>query len=74
MWIKSSSADGGTCVERFRKSSRSADTANCVEVGACWCHGVPIRDSKDPDGPVLLFTKDAWAQFLAGVKQGQFDR
>lgn len=73
-WQKSSySMDNGTCVERWRKSSYSADTANCVEVDQCWCRGVPVRDSKNPDGPVLVFSEPAWADFLARVKQGQFD-
>lgn len=73
MWIKSSySADTSNCVERFRKSSYSSG-GDCVDVGECWCHGVPIRDSKNPDGPVLMFTEGAWAEFLAEVKHGQFD-
>lgn len=73
-WQKSSYSTGnGACVQRYRKSSYSADTADCVEVGGCWCHGVPIRDSKDPEGPVLLFTREAWTNFTNAVKQGQFD-
>ncbi|MGA5363157.1 DUF397 domain-containing protein [Streptomyces purpurascens] len=28
---------------------------------------VPVRDSKTPDGPVLLVTRSAWSAFLAGV-------
>ncbi|MFI7019230.1 DUF397 domain-containing protein [Streptomyces sp. NPDC050164] len=28
---------------------------------------VPIRDSKTPDGPILLVTRSAWSAFLAGV-------
>lgn len=72
-WQKSSYSANGNCVQRFRKSSYSADTANCVEQGTCRCDGVPIRDSKDPDGPVLVFTDEAWAGFLTAIKQGQFD-
>ncbi|MFF5333494.1 DUF397 domain-containing protein [Streptomyces sp. NPDC013181] len=30
---------------------------------------VPVRDSKDPDGPALGFRADAFAAFVAGVKQ-----
>lgn len=75
-WIKSSySADGADCVQKgtWIKSSYSADTANCVEMGECLCHGVPIRDSKDPDGPILLFSKESWADFIGAIKDGQFD-
>lgn len=55
----------------WRKSSFSADTASCVEVAR---HGdiVLVRDSKDPDGPVLQFTPDEWHAFLAGCRNGQF--
>jgi hypothetical protein len=57
----------------WRKSSRS-QTSNCVEVAPL--HGtatVALRDSKDPDGPVLLFDRAGWRGFLAGAKAGQFD-
>lgn len=73
MWIKSSYSAYGDCVEKWQKSSYSGDTANCVEQGDCRCDGVPIRDSKDPSGPVLVFTETAWSEFLTAIKQGQFD-
>lgn len=74
-WITSSySAGNGACVQMgWEKSSYSADTAACVEVGTCSRHGVLIRDSKNPDGPVLLFTKEVWATFIAGVKANEFN-
>lgn len=76
LFRRSSYCDTGSCVEvAFTKSTYSADTANCVEVGQCHCTGteVLVRDSKDPKGPVLSFNRDAWAMFLAGVKDGEFD-
>ncbi|MER7766617.1 DUF397 domain-containing protein [Kitasatospora sp. NPDC096140] len=33
---------------------------------------LPVRDSKDPQGPSLLFTTDAWTAFIAGVRAGDF--
>ncbi|MFE0189002.1 DUF397 domain-containing protein [Streptomyces sp. NPDC058989] len=33
---------------------------------------VPVRDSKNPDGPVLLLPVPGWASFLAAVKDGEF--
>ncbi|MFF5183005.1 DUF397 domain-containing protein [Streptomyces sp. NPDC000345] len=30
---------------------------------------VPVRDSKTPDGPVLLLTREAWAAFVDGVRR-----
>ncbi|WP_269854584.1 DUF397 domain-containing protein [Streptomyces sp. RPT161] len=33
---------------------------------------VPVRDSKDPGGPALIFGLDAWSAFVAGLKAGDF--
>lgn len=63
-WAKSShSAANGACVE-WRKSSRSMSDGQCVEVGA----QVRVRDSQDPDGPVLAFGPAAWAQFTGRLR------
>ncbi|WP_328914346.1 MULTISPECIES: DUF397 domain-containing protein [unclassified Streptomyces] len=58
---------------RWRKSSYSnGDGGQCVEV-ADGCLGVlPVRDSKNPQGPALVFTTAAWASFINGVKAGDF--
>ncbi|MFJ2034113.1 DUF397 domain-containing protein [Streptosporangium sp. NPDC087985] len=32
-----------------------------------------MRDSKDKDGPVLIFAPDQWATFTSGIKVGMFD-
>ncbi|MGC9670360.1 DUF397 domain-containing protein [Planosporangium sp. 12N6] len=59
---------------RWRKSSRSNNGGNCVEVADNLAGVVAVRDSKDPAGPVLTFTPAGWAAFVAGVKHGEFDR
>ncbi|WP_395294429.1 DUF397 domain-containing protein [Kitasatospora hibisci] len=56
----------------WRKSSYSGAQSNCVEIAVGVSGVVPVRDSKDPDGPSLLFAGEAWASFLAGVKVGDF--
>ncbi|MER5969150.1 DUF397 domain-containing protein [Streptomyces sp. NPDC002055] len=60
-WVKSSysSQDGGDCVE-WSPAHVSA-------------HGtVPVRDSKDPEGPALMFEPAAWSAFVTGVQAGEF--
>lgn len=59
----------------WRKASYSnTQGGNCVEVAALPDGGMAVRDSKDPDGPVLTFTAGEWAAFIGGVKDGEFDR
>ncbi|WP_326794939.1 DUF397 domain-containing protein [Streptomyces sp. NBC_01808] len=58
---------------RWRKSSYSnGGDANCVEVSDDFPGIRPVRDSKDPDGPALVFSADGWASFVAAVKGGEF--
>ncbi|WP_405145197.1 DUF397 domain-containing protein [Sphaerisporangium sp. NBC_01403] len=56
----------------WRKSSRSGNGQDCVEVAAPdRMDGVrAVRDSKRPDGPVLKFPRGEWEAFIAGVKDG----
>jgi hypothetical protein len=57
----------------WRKSSYSnGDGGNCVEVADYLPGFVPVRDSKDPSGPVLVFPAAAWAAFIGAVKEGEF--
>jgi len=58
---------------RWHKSSRSSDTANCVEVADNLPLVVAVRDTKDRDGGTLLFAHDAWTAFIYGVKRSEFD-
>jgi hypothetical protein len=49
----------------WRKSSRSVQSNDCVEVATNFPDVVGVRDSKDPAGPVLTFDPYAWQAFLA---------
>ncbi|MFF0626625.1 DUF397 domain-containing protein [Streptomyces sp. NPDC004296] len=77
-WRKSSysASAGGNCLEvaaDWRKSSHSGDEGgNCLEVATCPSLGdrtttIHIRDSKNPDGPVLTLPAGAWGAFVADV-------
>ena len=56
------------------KSSLSFSTGNCVEVTGLPNGEVGVRNSRDPEGPVLRFTADEWQAFLGGAQNGEFDR
>ncbi|ELP71224.1 DUF397 domain-containing protein [Streptomyces turgidiscabies] len=73
-WFKSSYSDsgGGDCVEvayAWRKSTYSdSGGGNCVEVAPCPhtpTAAIHVRDSKNPGGPNLTVTGEAWGAFLA---------
>ncbi|WP_432055097.1 DUF397 domain-containing protein [Streptomyces sp. bgisy022] len=49
---------------RWRKSSHSGDSSNCVET-AFLTTAVLIRDSKAARGPRLAFSPTTWTAFLA---------
>ncbi|MGW0081399.1 DUF397 domain-containing protein [Streptomyces sp. NPDC003393] len=79
-WQKSSysNGEGGSCVEvaydfpgaaRWRKSTYSGGDGGeaCVEVADGVPGVVPVRDSKVPDGAVLVVRAGAWAAFVGAV-------
>ncbi|MFJ9848811.1 DUF397 domain-containing protein [Streptomyces sp. NPDC101150] len=56
----------------WRKSSHSnPDGANCLEVRDDLPGLVPVRDSKDPHGPALVFTAAGWSSFVTAVKDAE---
>jgi Domain of unknown function (DUF397) len=58
----------------WRKSSYSGSGGQqngCVEVARRLPGGVAVRDSKDPDGPRVIFTPADWQAFTRQVKAGQ---
>ncbi|MFD5031208.1 DUF397 domain-containing protein [Streptomyces sp. NPDC058405] len=56
----------------WRKSSYSENAAGgCVEVSDGYSAAVPVRDSKDPHGPAILFPAHHWSTFITAVKHGE---
>jgi hypothetical protein len=58
----------------WRKSTYSnQDGGECVEVCDGFADVVPVRDSKAPQGPALVFPAAGWAPFVAGLKRARLD-
>ncbi|MFC9746900.1 DUF397 domain-containing protein [Streptomyces niveus] len=56
----------------WRKSSYSNSSGGeCVEVSDDLAAVVPVRDSKNPHGPVLAFGASGWVSFVSAVKSGE---
>jgi hypothetical protein len=52
----------------WRKSTYSNGSGgNCVEIADGFPGVVPVRDSKDPDGPALVFGASTWSAFIGLV-------
>jgi hypothetical protein len=55
----------------WRKSSYSNNgDGSCVEVTAALPPAVPVRDSKNPTGPALVFAASGWASFVTALNSG----
>lgn len=58
---------------QWKKARASAGNGACVEVAPV-SGQIVIRDSKDPEGPVLSYSSEAFQSFLATAKEGAFPR
>ena len=58
----------------WHKSRRSNPSGNCVEVAQLPDRaGIAVRNSRDPDGPALIYTLEEIAAFIHGARDGDFD-
>lgn len=67
--VQASAISGVTWI----KSERSNQSGNCVEVAQLPGGGVALRNSRDPQGPALIYTQEEMAAFIGGAKDGDFD-
>lgn len=57
----------------WRKSDFSNPSGNCVELAELPGGEIAVRNSRDPEGPALIYTRLELRAFVQGVKNGQFD-
>lgn len=58
----------------WQKSLLSNPSGNCVEIAALPKRGgFAVRNSRDPGGPALVYTRDEIVAFILGARQGDFD-
>ncbi|GAA0472002.1 DUF397 domain-containing protein [Streptomyces stramineus] len=60
-------------ITTWQKSSYSLANGDCVEVASPLPQSIAVRDSKDPHGPAISFTPDAWTSFVTTVTDGAYD-
>jgi hypothetical protein len=73
VWRKASRCTDATCVQVTWWKSSYSTVNGCIEVRHDQDR-ILIRDSKDPQGPVLSFTAEKWRAFTVGVRGGEFDQ
>jgi hypothetical protein len=60
-------------VVAWRKSQASNPNGDCVELAHLASGEVAVRNSRDPRGPALVYTRAEIAAFIRGAKDGEFD-
>jgi hypothetical protein len=57
----------------WQKSRRSGARGNCVELARISSDEIGVRNSRFPDGPVLVYTQAEIEALIMGAKDGDFD-
>ena len=57
----------------WQKSRRSNPSGNCVEMAELPSGEIAVRNSRDPEGAILVYTREEVEAFVGGAKDGDFD-
>jgi hypothetical protein len=57
----------------WQKSRRSNPNGNCVELAKLPDGAFAVRNSRDPQGPALIYTRAEIEAFILGAGEGDFD-
>ncbi|WP_067480795.1 DUF397 domain-containing protein [Actinomadura hibisca] len=57
----------------WQKSRRSNPSGNCVELAELPTGDIAVRNSRYPEGPILIYTRAEVEAFVGGAKDGDFD-
>jgi hypothetical protein len=64
---------GKSADEPTWRTTGRCDGGHCVQIGTLG-RSIVIRSSTDQDGTYITLSRDEWEEFVAGVKDGNFDR
>ena len=56
-----------------RRTGRSNPSGNCVEMAELPSGEIAVRNSRDPEGAILVYTREEVEAFVGGAKDGDFD-
>ncbi|MFD8864896.1 DUF397 domain-containing protein [Streptomyces sp. NPDC059590] len=55
----------------FKSSYSGGSNGDCLEIARGHAD-IPVRDSKDPNGPALVFEPSSWSAFVSAIRRGEF--